>query len=65
MTMRESNIVYQNGPFWVAKLSQSYTVYRDGATVAKADSSYPLTDDGRSLAVARCTYLAKRLLRPA
>lgn len=57
--MREQQIVYELGEYWVADANGQYTVYRNGATAARADSSYPRTPDGLSLAVARAQYLAR------
>lgn len=31
---RESDILYQNGPFWVCKAKKGYEVYEDGVTHA-------------------------------
>lgn len=60
--MRESDIVYENGNFWVGKTRrpQSYTVYRTHHTHSLPDSSYDRSPDGLSIAIARCDYLAKR-----
>jgi hypothetical protein len=56
---RESDIVYENGAFWVYR-GKSYTVFRNGLTHATADSSYARTPDGLSIAKARVDYLAGR-----
>jgi len=58
--MKESNIIHENGRFWVCDADGQYTVYRITITHSQADSSYPKTDDGKSLAIARCNYLALR-----
>lgn len=57
--MNESDIIYQDGPYWVGRSAHDYTVFRDGSIVARADSSYPRTEDGKSIAIARAKYLAK------
>jgi hypothetical protein len=57
--MRETNIIFEAGSFWVGKVSDTFTVYRAGTTHSTPDSSYPLTEDGRSLAIARAKYLAR------
>lgn len=57
--MTESDIIHENGAYWVARTKDAYTVYKTGLTHSTADSSYPRTDDGKSIAVARCDYLAK------
>jgi len=60
--MRESDILYENGKFWVLKDKhkgkQTYTVMFTGITHSESvdDVTYP----DLSLAVARCDYLAKR-----
>jgi hypothetical protein len=58
--VKESQIVYQAGRYWVCDAEKQYTVYQDGDTHATADSSYPRTEDGLSLAKARTDYLNKR-----
>lgn len=60
MTYKETDIVHENGDYWVLKEKTSYTVYKNGITHAVSDSSYHKTDDGLSIAVARCNYLAGR-----
>lgn len=62
--MRESDIMHENGSFWVAREKTAYTVYRVGVTHSTSDSSYGKTPDGLSIAVARCDYLAKRKEAP-
>lgn len=60
--MRESDIIHQNGRFWVARergKRNAYVVYRDGATHATSDSAYTPDASGLSVAIARCNYLAK------
>ena len=57
--MRESDIVYENGDYWVAKERSAYTVYKSRLTHSVSDSSYQRDADGLSLAIARCDYLAK------
>ena len=61
--IREADIVYENGSFWVLRDRQAggaYVVLRAGLTHAVSDSAYALDDDGLSIAKARCDYLAKR-----
>lgn len=65
MSYRESDIMHENGSFWVLKQKHGYTVfkpYEGGLCASESDSTYALTDDGLSLAVYRCNYLAKREL---
>ena len=58
--MRESDILHENGSYWVAREQAAYTVYRVGATHSTSDSSYAKTPDGLTIAIARCNYLAQR-----
>jgi hypothetical protein len=57
--MRESDIVHENGDYWVARDRAAYTVYRSGITHSVSDSSYAKNADGLSIAIARCDYLAR------
>jgi hypothetical protein len=60
--MRESDILHENGKFWVLKDKhkgkQTYTVMKIGITHSESvdDVTYP----DLSLAIARCNYLASR-----
>ena len=58
--MRESDILHENGDYWVARERKAYVVYRVGLSVSISDSAYPKSPDGLSIAIARCDYLAKR-----
>ena len=58
--MRESDIVFEVGKFWVLKSKHGYTVMRAGVTHSTPDSTYALNPDGLSIAVARAKYLASR-----
>lgn len=58
--LKEKDIKYENGAFWIADERDAYTVYRTGITVSTSDSSYSHDADGLSIAQARCDYLAKR-----
>jgi hypothetical protein len=58
--MRESDIMHENGAFWVGRERDAYVVYRVGVTHSVSDSAYARDDDGLSIAKARCDYLAKR-----
>ena len=57
--MRESDILYENGNFWVMRGKGCYYVMRSGITHSESDSAYHFNDDGLSIAKARCDYLAK------
>lgn len=52
--------MYENGPCWVGRTRDSYTVFRSGVTHSTSDSAYKKTPDGLSIAIARCKYLAKQ-----
>lgn len=58
--MRESDIMHENGNFWVARGPKSYIVFKAGITHSVSDSAYEKTADGLSIAIARANYLAKR-----
>jgi hypothetical protein len=58
--MRESDIMHENGNYWVARGAKCYTVFKVGATHSTSDSAYEKTADGLSIAIARCDYLARR-----
>ena len=58
--MKEQQIEYQVGPFWVGRFPGHHTVFKDTATHAQPDSTYPNTPEGLSLAKARVDYLHKR-----
>jgi hypothetical protein len=60
--MKEADIVYEVGQFWVYRdiKHACYTVYRAGITHSTEDSSYRLTADGLSIAKARVDFLARR-----
>jgi len=58
--MKESDILYQSGRYWVCKVKNTYTVYSAGDThYSTPDSSYQLDPDGLSIAIARANYLSK------
>ena len=58
--MRESDILYEQGDFWVGRTERAYGVFENGATHSTCDSAYEKTADGLSIAIARCKYLARR-----
>jgi hypothetical protein len=57
--MKESDIMHENGNYWVARERDRYTVYQPGVTHSVSDSSYRKDADGLSIAIARCDYLAR------
>lgn len=61
--MKESDIKYECGRFWVGDTRNSYTVYQSGITHSTPDSSYERSEDGLSIAISRCDYLAQRVAR--
>jgi len=58
--MKERDIKYENGCFWVGDTGKAYVVLKAGITHSVSDSAYVRDDDGLSIAKARCDYLAKR-----
>lgn len=58
--IRERDIVYQVGDFWVLQNRDNYEVRRDVGTHSISDGAYRMSADGLSLAKARVDYLAKR-----
>lgn len=59
--MRESDIIHENGEFWVYRTRGAYEVMRPHqAGCSITDSAYEKNPDGLSIAIARCDYLAKR-----
>ncbi|MDE1188540.1 MAG: hypothetical protein PW844_19015 [Pantoea sp.] len=54
--IREKDIAYENGKYWVLNHKSSFHVMKSGITHATCDSNYATLD----LAVARCDYLAKK-----
>lgn len=61
--MRESDILHENGSFWVGMTKTAYVVYRVNSTHSVSDSAYAKTPDGLSIAIARCNYLARRTVK--
>ena len=58
--MRESDILYERGNYWVSLEKVGYVVWCNGFTHAVSDSAYPADKDGKSCAIARCDYMARR-----
>lgn len=54
MHIKESDILHENGGFWVLNHPAGFHVMRRGLTHSACDSAYAEFD----LAVARCNYLA-------
>lgn len=57
--MKENDIIYENGQYWVCRNKSNYTVFRTGLTHSESDSAYTLSEDGLSCAKARCDYLQR------
>lgn len=55
---RESDIMHENGDFWVLRERKTYVVCRNVGTHSVTDSAYDRNPDGLSIAIARCDYLA-------
>jgi len=55
--MREADILYERGNYWVALVKGAHVVYRNSGQAAWPDSSYTGDTDGLSLAKARVDYL--------
>ena len=60
MTYKETDIMHENGKFWVLREKDKYCVCVSGITHAATDSAYEKNDDGLSIAIARCNGLANR-----
>lgn len=60
--VKESDIVHENGDFWVCKDKNAYTVMLPKVTHSVSDSSYKKDSSGLSIAKARCDYLVRRTL---
>lgn len=60
MRIKESDILHENGDFWVLNHPAGFHVMRQGLTNSTCDSAYAQLD----LAVTRCDYLANRNQRP-
>ena len=58
--MRESDILFEAGRYWVLRQRDQYTVMQTGLTHSTSDSAYEKTPDGLSIAIARCSHLHKR-----
>lgn len=60
MSYKETDIMHENGAYWVLRDADAYVVFKAGITHSVSDSAYAKTADGLSIAIARCNYLAKR-----
>jgi hypothetical protein len=57
--MKESDIVYENGPASVFKINGRYEVVLRKGWRSELDSAYALDADGLSIAKARVDYLSQ------
>lgn len=55
--MRETDILYQIGRYWVRRSASLYLIMIDGMTHATSD---PIAYADLSVAIARCNYLARQ-----
>ena len=56
-----SDIMHENGRFWVYRAPKGYWVMKDGPGFSISDGiEYPKTPDGLSIAVKYCDYRAGR-----
>ena len=58
--LKESNIIHENGQYWVLRERNAYYVMKAGITHSTSESAYSPDNDGKSIAIARCNYLARR-----
>lgn len=57
--MKESDILYQRGSYWVSRTPRGYVVWKDGNVCASSVATFALTMDGHSLAIAYAEYMGK------
>lgn len=57
--MKESDIKFEDGNWWVCDCKKHYSVMRSGLVVSEGNEQYAHNDDGLSIAIARVKYLAK------
>lgn len=58
--LKESDIIFEDGNFWVTKYPNGYTVMQCNITHSTARQNFELSEDGLSLAIYYTTYLSKR-----
>ncbi len=58
--MKEENIKFEVGEYWILETWKSYTVMKNVGTHSVSDSEYNRDADGLSIAIARCNYLAEK-----
>lgn len=54
--MKEKDIIFESGKYWVGKTKDSYTVFQIGITCSTSVESFPKTADGLSIAIYYCQY---------
>lgn len=57
--MKESDILFESGEYFVLKNGKSVSVNKNLLTHSLQDSVYSNDPDGISIAICRCKYLAK------
>ena len=58
--MKDYQIIYETGSFYVLKGKVAYYVMQNTSTHSVTDSAYRLNEDGLSIAICRAKYLAKK-----
>jgi len=58
--MKESDIMHENGDFWVLREKKHYNVLKSGHVASTSIVQYAPTADGLSLAIAYADYRAGR-----
>ena len=58
--MKEKDILYEKGRYWIYGNRRAYFVMVIGVTLSTSESAYPHDEGGYSLAKARVDYLARR-----
>ncbi len=58
--MRESDIKFEIGRYWVCDSKKHYSVMETGNVVSTGNEQYARTEDGLAIAIARAKYLHQR-----
>jgi hypothetical protein len=59
VSVREQDIVFEDGDYWVCRQKNAYTVFKCGITHSVSVQSFRLDADGLSLAIAYAKHKAK------
>jgi hypothetical protein len=57
--MKESDIMHENGRYWVGKTQAGYAVFQTGLTHSESSVTFAPDSDGLSLAIAHCDYKSR------